>query len=107
MKDLLIGAALAAAMLTAPATASDGEKRRDVRISVADLDLGTAEGVAALDKRLAQAVVKACGSAHYLEPEALKEVDRCRAAAAQRAMATRNALLRLDSGGAAALGAMK
>ena len=101
MKYGLIGAALAAALLAAPAAAGSGEKRRDIRVKIADLDLATSEGVATLDRRLAQAVVKACGTAHYLEPEALDEMDRCRAAARERAMATRNALLGRDTGGAA------
>ena len=108
MKHVLIGAALAAALLTAPAAASPGGKRRDVRVKVADLDLRTSEGVAALDRRLAQAVVKACGTAHYLEPEKLDEMDRCRADARERAMATRNAILGRGTGGAAsAAGASK
>ena len=105
MKHVLIGAALAAALLATPATAGSGGKRRDVRVSVADLDLGTREGVAELDRRLGQAVVKACGTAHHLEPAALNEVDRCRAAARARAMITRSALLGGQSGGAAADGA--
>ncbi len=108
MKHVLIGAALAAALLAAPAAASSDEKRRDVRINVADLDLGTAQGIAALDRRLAKAVVKACGTAYYLEPEELDTMERCRAAAQNRAMATRNALLgRSGEESAAAAGASK
>ncbi len=102
MKNLMIGAALAAALLTAPASAGAGEKRRDVRVNVADLDLGTPNGIAALDRRLALAVLKACGTAHYLEPEALTEMERCRTAARARAMAARDAMLRRPIGRAAA-----
>lgn len=112
MKNVLIGAALIAAQLAASAPANaagePGDRRRDVRVKIADLDLSTREGVAALDRRLAQAIVKACGTAHYLEPEALDEVDNCRADARERAMATRNAILRREIGGPApAAGAFK
>lgn len=100
MKTVLIGAALLAAQLAAPAAAGTGEKRRDVPVNISDLDLGTREGVAALDRRLARAVVKACGTAHYLEPEQLNEVDRCRAAARDRAMATRAKILGGEAGAA-------
>jgi UrcA family protein len=100
MKLVLIGTALAAALLAAPVAATPGEKRRDVRVKVADLDLGTPGGIVALDRRLARAVVKACGTAHYLEPEKLNEMDRCRAAARDRALAARKAILDRHLGGA-------
>ena len=106
MKTVLIGAALVAAQLTVPASAGTGEKRRDVPVKISDLDLGTRQGVAALDRRLARAVVKACGTAHYLEPEQLNEVDRCRAAARDPATATREKILARDiAGGVPAVGA--
>ena len=108
LKHVLIGAALVAAQLAVPASTDPGHRRRNVRVRIADLDLGTSEGVAALDRRLALAVAKACGTAHYLEPEKLDEVDRCRADARARAMATRNAILGRQTGGAApATGAVK
>lgn len=104
MKYILLSAALVAAQLAAPAAANAGQTRRDVPVRIADLDLGTREGVAALDRRLARAVVKACGSAHYLEPEQVRDLDRCRAAARERAMATRDRILHLAAG-QSALGA--
>ena len=108
MKNVLIGVALVAAQAAAPAVANPGEKRRDVRVDIADLDLGTRKGIVALDRRLARAVLKACGTAHYLEPEELAEVDRCREGARERALAARNAILGREIGGAAiAAGAFK
>jgi hypothetical protein len=35
-------------------------------------------------------VLKACGTAHHLEPEQLRDMDHCRADAHARAMATRD-----------------
>jgi UrcA family protein len=108
MKKLLIGAALVAAQLAAPAMADTGQKRRDIGVAVSDLDLGTREGVAALDRRLARAVAKACGTAHYLEAEQLDDLDRCRADARERATAARNEILRRGSqGGAPGSGASR
>lgn len=101
MIHVLIGAALAAAQIAAPAAADAGETRRDVRVATADLDLSTREGIAALDRRLAKAVAKACGTAYYLEPEELNAVDRCRAAARERTASMRTALLARSAGGLA------
>jgi UrcA family protein len=93
MMKVPIGAALFAAQIAAPAAASGGEARRDVRVAVSDLDLSTREGIAALDRRLVKAVAKACGTAHSLDPDKLNEMYRCRDDARARAMAQRNAIL--------------
>lgn len=93
MKCFLIGAALIAGQLSPVDATSGGKKRQDVRVTIADLDLNTPEGVAALDRRLARAVLKACGAAYYLDPKELEDVDRCRADARERAVAARNTIL--------------
>ena len=92
MKSVLIGAALLAALSTAPATA--GGERRDVSVNFGDLDLKTAEGIAALEDRLVRAVAKACGTAHYLEAQQLSDMERCRAGAYARVAPTRDAIVR-------------
>ena len=101
MKYFAIAAALMATQFTAPANAAPGERRTDVQIRTADLDLGTSQGIAELDRRISEAVVQACGTAHYLEPRELDERDRCRAAARDRAMAVRSSTLARHVGGPA------
>ena len=94
MKSVLIVAALIAAQFTTPATANNEGHRRDVAVNFGDLDLGTAEGVAAFETRLVRAVAKACGTAHYLEAELLNDMDRCRASAYARVVPIRDAIIR-------------
>jgi UrcA family protein len=93
MKLVLIGAALVAAHLAAPAAANPDGKHREIRVEVADLDLSSPEGISELDRRMARAVLKACGTAYYLEAEQLRDLDRCRSAALERATAARDALI--------------
>ncbi len=90
MKTIILAAALAAAL--AP-TAADAQKRRDIRVPVADLDLRTSDGLAVLDKRLRRAAAIACGTAYPLDEVAVADMNRCRADALARATATREAVL--------------
>lgn len=92
MKYVLVGVAILASQLSVPAAADAGQQRRDITVNIADIDLSTRMGVDELDRRLARAVLKACGTAHYLETEQLRDMDRCRAAAHVRAMAMRDRL---------------
>jgi UrcA family protein len=97
MKTILVGVALA--LLASPAIAESGDRRRDVRVSIADLDLATPDGVAALDQRLAKAVLKVCGTAYFLDQAQLDDVDRCRVDAGARAVALRQQVLDRKEGG--------
>ena len=99
MKHYLAGLALIAATVATPAAAAGpGGARRDVTVSVADLDLSTAEGAAILERRLTRAVAKACGTAYFLDGEALRDMDRCRADAGARAERARTRLIARSSG---------
>ena len=93
MKNVLIGLGFMAAHLTAPAAANSDHKRRDVPINVADLDLGSREGLATLDRRLAKAVLKSCGTAHHLEPAQINDLEHCRRVARNHARAVRDAIV--------------
>lgn len=101
MKYVLVGVAIFAAQLSTPASADAGQQRRDVSVNFADIDLRTREGLAEFDRRLARAVLKACGTAHYLEREQLRDLDHCRATAHARAMATRDKLVHRSMDGGA------
>lgn len=101
MKTILVGVALAVSLLTTPAMAKPGEGRRVVRVSFADLDLATPDGIAALDRRLASAVRRVCGTVYFLDRAQLIDVDRCRADAGARAMALRQQVLERKKGGVA------
>ena len=90
MKYVLVGVAIFAAQLSTPASADAGQQRSDVSVDIADIDVRTQEGLAEFDRRLVRAVLKACGTAHHLEPEQLRDMDHCRADAHARAMVTRD-----------------
>lgn len=93
MRHFLISLGLIAAHLTTAATANSDVKRRDVTVNIADLDLDSREGLAALDRRLARAVLKSCGTAHHLEPAQLNDMERCRRVARDHARTVRDAIV--------------
>lgn len=92
MKTVSIGAALLA-QLAAPSLPHSGQKMREVHVAVADLDLSSAKGMATLDRRLVRAVLKVCGTAHYLDSAQMADMELCRVDASRRASAARQALL--------------
>ena len=49
------------------------------KVQVADLDLSTAQGQRALDRRLNRAVIEVCGTASDADLAGKNEVRRCRA----------------------------
>ena len=88
-------AAIAAAGLTAaPASAQVGAPHR-IAVSHADLDLGTAEGRAALDLRVLHAARAACGTPSPADPRGRADVDACVAEARAAAAAQRDAAVAL------------
>jgi UrcA family protein len=87
MKTIITVAAVGALIFFAPASAQTHQAQS--RIVYEDLDLGSAQGVAKLDRRIGIAVRSLCGSASEVDTRSRNEIRRCReearlAAAAQR-----------------------
>lgn len=79
MLKIAFQAAVAAALLSAPALAQ--ENLPDVSVSYADLDLSSPAGVQSLDRRLSAAVKAACPDDRGIRDAArLQEVSQCRTA---------------------------
>jgi UrcA family protein len=75
-------AMMVAATLAAPALAADpGYESAQVRVQTADLDLSSAAGQRLLDRRIAVAVSRVCGSPVLFSREELDELAACEAQA--------------------------
>lgn len=94
VRPLILAAAVAAAGLStftavAPALASEA----GVPVQHADLNLASAAGRAALDRRIDRAARQVCGTALTIELELAGEVNACRADVMANARAQRDALV--------------
>lgn len=78
MKKLLILAALAAAPLAQTAAAQTAPANPSVAVAHKDLDLRTAAGTKALDRRIWRAVVEVCGTAPDFDIAGKNDVRQCR-----------------------------
>ena len=78
---------LAACLWAAPASAEPVGEPNIVRISYADLDLGSPQGTAKLDRRIRSAVQTACGTASDADLAGKNDVRHCRASTYQAASA--------------------
>ncbi|HEX8639754.1 MAG TPA: UrcA family protein [Allosphingosinicella sp.] len=83
---LTLAAFLAAGLAVSPAPAQFGPEQR-VAVSLAGLDLGTAEGRSALDLRLLHAARAACGTPSPADPSGRAKLDDCVAEARDSAAA--------------------
>jgi UrcA family protein len=70
-----------------------------VVVSTADLDLSQKSGQRALDRRIAIAVVEACGETSNVDPAGKNEIRRCRAETSAQVAANRDRLVELASNG--------
>lgn len=96
MKTLILAAAFVAASLAAvPAPAQSGGP--SIAVEVADLDLATADGRAALDLRLLHAARTACGTPSPADLRGLANRDRCVTETIAAAAPRRDALIALAS----------
>ncbi|HEV2747093.1 MAG TPA: UrcA family protein [Allosphingosinicella sp.] len=94
MKTILAFAALAAASAFSPALAQGPAADQATRhVRHADLDLTSAAGVRALDRRIAIAIASACGAASDVDLQGGNDVRRCRAEARERIAAERDRLI--------------
>jgi UrcA family protein len=89
-KPLMMTALLVAA---APAFADDKPAPPTARVTTADLDLSTATGRRALDRRLRVAIDKVCGGAEAVVHTGIIVTDPCRRAAAASVRHQRSALI--------------
>lgn len=82
----ILMAAILAATLAAPALAAGNGYQQDVvRIRTGDLDLASAKGQRALDRRVATAMVALCGMPVLHSREEAAELETCRADALKAA----------------------
>jgi UrcA family protein len=94
MKILLPIAALAAAVVGGPVLAQSQSSTASVIVRTADLDLGSAAGRRALDRRIGNAVREACGAVSDIDLHGTNALQACRAEAREAAQAQRSAALR-------------
>lgn len=92
MKILLPIVALAAAVAGAPVAAQSQGATATAIVRTADLDLGSAAGRRALDRRIGNAVREACGAASDIDLRGRNAVEACRVDTRQAAQAQRSAL---------------
>jgi len=78
MKTLLIPIALVATAASVPASARQEADTRSTTVSYADLDLGSARGQAALERRIQYAINNVCNDTgrHSLDAQAQNEACR-------------------------------
>ena len=91
---------LLSALVATPALAqSQAPALTRVVVSAADLDLASAAGQRALDRRLAHAVVEACGVTSTVDLTGSNDIRRCRVEIGARIAADRDRLVELASRG--------
>lgn len=96
----LILSLLLSALAAAPALAqSEAPAQTRIVVGTADLDLTNAAGQRALDRRLAHAVVEACGAASTVDLAGSNDIRRCRVDISARIAADRDRLVQLASKG--------
>jgi len=94
MKTMLTIAALFAASLATPVLAQE-PSTVSVGVGYADLDLSADAGVRALDRRIHNAAVTACGIPSSADPRGKRAVNQCREEARERAYSQREVAIAL------------
>jgi UrcA family protein len=94
MKTLFLTAFVAAGLAALPTPAQAQDQPR-IAVGVADLDLATSQGRAALDLRLLHAARTACGTPSSADPRGPSNLDRCVADARIAAATQRDAAIAL------------
>ena len=93
--SLLLSAFVAIPALAEPQAPVDGR----IIVRTADLDLSSASGQRSLDRRIASAVVEACGTASDVDLAGSNDVRRCRDETKAQIAADRERLVELASRG--------
>lgn len=78
MQKLLILAALAAVSIGQPVSAQTSPANPSIAVAHKDLDLRTAAGTKALDRRIWRAVVEVCGTAADFDIAGKNDMRQCR-----------------------------
>ena len=100
MKTLLNLTLALSVLAAAPALAQSSQFAESrIVVRTADLDLSQASGQQTLDRRIAIAVVEACGMASNVDPAGKNEVRNCRTETSARVAADRERLVELASKG--------
>ena len=90
---------LLSALIATPALAQSAPAETRITVRTADLDLASQAGQRILDRRLAQAVAEACGTASVVDLAGSNAVDRCRDETSAAIAADRERLVRLATRG--------
>jgi UrcA family protein len=93
MKNSFVGAVVAALALVqtcAPALAQSAADQLEVAISTSDLDLESAKGVRALDRRILTAASDLCGIPYSADPHGRADYRNCRDRVRSQAASARN-----------------
>lgn len=99
-KFLRFGLLLSALAATPAMAQSEAPIQIRIVVTTAGLDLGSVAGQRALDRRLSQAVIEACGGASDIDLTGSNEIRRCRAETKAAIAADRDRLVQLASRGA-------
>ncbi len=98
MKTLLSLTLMLSAFAATPALAQTSPSAVNrVVVSTADLDLSERSGQRALDRRIAIAIVQACGETSNIDPAGKNDIRRCRADTSAQVAANRDRLVELAS----------
>lgn len=92
MKTIVLAAVAAASLFAAPAFAQTSAPTR-IEISSAGLDLGTAQGRAALDLRIVHAARTACGTPSPADARGQRKAESCVADLRLAASAQRDVMI--------------
>jgi len=98
MTNLLRHGLLLAAMIGTPVFAEPAQTNHRSIVRTSDLDLATASGQRLLDRRLAEAVIEACGTASKVDLAGSNAVRRCRAETRGRLSSHRQRLIASAAG---------
>ena len=100
MKTLSSLALMLSAFAATPALAqSNPVAQSRIVVRTADLDLSQSAGQRVLDRRIAIAVVEACGATSNIDPAGKNEIRRCRDETKAAVAANRDRLVELASKG--------
>lgn len=97
MTNYLIPSLLLFALAASPAPAAPAPAAAPVIVRTADLDLASRAGQRLLERRLAKAVVEACGAASDADLAGSNDVRRCRDETRAQIAADRERLIALAS----------
>ena len=100
-KPLRLSLLLSALVATPALAAPEAPAQNRIVVSTADLDLASAAGQRTLDRRLAHAMIEACGTESNIDLAGSNTVRSCRVETAKSIAADRDRIVQLASKGTA------